>query len=100
MIQLNVNTFHVFTMEGWLNNMIKKFKKLLIVTNKPKDVVTLSELYDVYYGWSIDQGNAPLGKINFTRQLDLPKTVLGKNIVGFRGLKLSDDLEWFLDEEL
>lgn len=77
--------------------MIKEFKAQLIVTNKPKDVVPLWKLYDVYYSWCIDEEYTPLGKINFTKQLDLPKTTLGKNVTGYRGLKLSDDLEWYVE---
>lgn len=77
--------------------MIKEFKELLVITNKPKDVITLSDLYDVYFFWVISEhGERPLGKINFAKELDLPKTSLGKNITGYRGVKLSDDLEWYL----
>ena len=72
---------------------IKKFKKLLKVTNKPKDVITLQELYDIYYEWCVDELNQmPLGKISFSRALDITKTTLGNNITGYRGLKLSDEL--------
>ncbi len=38
-----------------------------------------------------------LGKINFAKQLDLPKTSFGRNITGYRGLKLNDELEWFVE---
>lgn len=77
--------------------MINAFKKLLVVTNDPKDTISLSTLYGVYYGWCMDEITEPLGKINFAKELDLPKTSLGKNITGYRGLKLGDELEWYLE---
>ncbi len=81
--------------------MIKEFKAQLIVTNKPKDIITLSTLYDVYYAWCIDEEYYdPLGKIKFSEYLAINgilRTTLGKNVTGYRGLKLSDDLEWFID---
>ena len=77
--------------------MIKEFKAQLLRTNNPKDILTLTALYHVYYVWCMDEEYNPLGKINFTKQLDLPKTTLGKNVTGYRGLKLSDDLEWYVE---
>ena len=82
--------------------MIEKFKKLLIQTNKPNDVITLQELYNVYFAWCADEGYSQLGKILFSALIteDHLKSTLGKNIVGFRGLKLSDELEWYLEDDL
>ena len=79
---------------------LSEFIVLLDVTKDPKDTLPLSEMYDAYFKWSVENKKRTLGKIIFANSIDelcIPRCTLGKNITGFRGVKLGDDLEWFID---
>jgi len=76
----------------------RKFNKLLIVTNDPSDVITLKELYQIYLNWCRENATDPIGKHLFSERVNselVTRVNLAQNVVGFRGLLLSDDLEWF-----
>lgn len=78
---------------------MNKFIKLLTVTNKPSDRLSLKDLYNVYYQYCVDNDTPAIGKVAFADRIATtcaPKVSLGGNVTGFRGIKLSDDLEWYL----
>ena len=75
------------------------FIKMLEVTNKPGDCISLKVLYDVYFTYCMENNEPALNKRMFANTVDqlcVPKVSLGGNVTGFRGLKLGDDLEWYL----
>lgn len=76
-----------------------KFSILINVTSNPKHVLTLKELYQCYLNWCRENVSNPIGKNLFSERVHSELTsrvTLGKNITGFRGLQLSDDLDWFI----
>ncbi len=76
----------------------RKFVKLVVVTNVPSDVITLAELYQIYLNWCRENASDPIGKHLFSERVNselVMRVNLAQNVVGFRGLLLSDDLEWY-----
>jgi len=76
----------------------RKFVKLVIVTNVPSDVITLAELYQIYLNWCRENTRDAIGKHLFSERVNselVTRVNLAQNVVGFRGLLLSDALEWF-----
>lgn len=84
---------------GKRKGSFNKFSILINVTNEPDHVLTLKELYQVYLNWCRENMSNPVGKNIFSERVHselAPRVTLGKNITGFRGLQLSEDLEWFI----
>lgn len=80
---------------------LDKFIEQLVVTNNPGDSIPLGTLYNIYFKFCMNNNLPALGKIHFSGQIEdkvVPRCSLGSNVTGFRGIQLSDDLEWFLDE--
>jgi len=76
-----------------------KFSILIDVTNDPNHILTLKELYQCYLNWCRENAANPIGKHLFSERVHselASRVTLGKNITGFRGLQLSEDLEWFI----
>lgn len=76
----------------------RKFSQLVVVTNVPSDVITLAEFYQIYLNWCRENASNPIGKHLFSERVNselVMRVNLAQNVVGFRGLLLTDDLEWF-----
>lgn len=78
----------------------RKFSTLLNLTNIPSDVITLAELYQIYLNWCRENVKDPIGKHLFSERVNselVMRVNLAQNVVGFRGLLLTDALEWFVN---
>lgn len=76
----------------------RKFSTLINITHDSADVITLKELYQIYLNWCRDNARYPMGKHLFSERVNgeiVPRVNLAQNVVGFRGLLLTDELEWF-----
>lgn len=76
----------------------RKFAQLVVVTNASSDVITLAELYQIYLNWCCKNASIAIGKHLFSERVNselVMRVNLAQNVVGFRGLLLSDDLEWY-----